>query len=178
MCSKTYGKVPTAWCDDLWSVWPWKDALGKREETKKGKYNNMVCRSYGRSLTWYWTDGMKGIGYRNVNSSSWLTSMICCLSNSGSWPEWYSELPCDDSLPDSYSIDCLESCSNGGCDMASIQGSGTLAGVSCSFVLRFNLVKVEIRELRPEVLAESDEVLVHYQSRTNVRWGLSTKTLA
>ena len=35
-------------------------------------------------------------------------------------------------------------------------------------VLRFNLVRVEIRELRPEVVAESDEVLVHYRSRTNV----------
>ena len=28
-------------------------------------------------------------------------------------------------------------------------------------VLRFKLVRVEIRELRPEVGAESDEVLVH-----------------
>ena len=35
-------------------------------------------------------------------------------------------------------------------------------------LLRFNLVRVEIRELRPEVLTESDEVLVHYRSRTNV----------
>ena len=35
-------------------------------------------------------------------------------------------------------------------------------------VLRFNSVRVEIRELRPEVLAESDEVLVHHRSRTNV----------
>ena len=35
-------------------------------------------------------------------------------------------------------------------------------------VLRFNLVRVEIRELRPEVVAEGDEVLVHYRSRTNV----------
>ena len=35
-------------------------------------------------------------------------------------------------------------------------------------MLRFNLVRVEIRELRPEVVAESDEVLVHYRSRTNV----------
>ena len=35
-------------------------------------------------------------------------------------------------------------------------------------VLRFNLVRVEIRELRPEVVAESDEVLVHYRSRTSV----------
>ena len=35
-------------------------------------------------------------------------------------------------------------------------------------VLRFNLIEVEIRELRPEVLAESDEVLIHYRSRTNV----------
>ena len=34
-------------------------------------------------------------------------------------------------------------------------------------VLRVNLVRVEIRELRPEVVAESDEVLVHYRSRTN-----------
>ena len=29
-------------------------------------------------------------------------------------------------------------------------------------------MRVEICELRPEVIAESDEVLVHYQSRTNV----------
>ena len=36
-------------------------------------------------------------------------------------------------------------------------------------VLRFNLVRVEICELRPEVVAESDEVLVHYRSRTNGR---------
>ena len=45
-------------------------------------------------------------------------------------------------------------------------------------LLRFNLVRVEIRELRPEVVAKSDEVLVHYRSRTNVRQGLSIKTLA
>ena len=50
--------------------------------------------------------------------------------------------------------------------------------VMVGLLLRFNLVKVEIRELRPEVVAESDEVLVHYRSRTNVRQGLSTKTLA
>ena len=92
---------------------------GKREETKKGKYNNVVHRSYGRSPTWYWTDGVKGIGYRNVNSSSQLMSMICCLSDSGSCPEWYSELPCDASSLDSYSDDSLESCSD--VDMASFR---------------------------------------------------------
>ena len=37
--------------------------LGKREETKKGKCNNVVHRSYERSLTWYRTDGVMGIGY-------------------------------------------------------------------------------------------------------------------
>ena len=46
------------------------------------------------------------------------------------------------------------------------------------WLLQFNLVKVEIHELRPEVVAESDEVLVHYRSRTNMRQGLSTKALA
>ena len=30
----------------------------------------------------------------------------------------------------------------------------------------FNLVRVEICELRPEVVTEGDDVLVHYQSRT------------
>ena len=35
-------------------------------------------------------------------------------------------------------------------------------------LLRFNLMQVEIRELRPEVVAEGNGVLVHYQSRTNV----------
>ena len=37
---------------------------------------------------------------------------------------------------------------------------------------------VEIRGLRPEVVAEGDEVLVHYRSRTNVRRRLSTEILA
>ena len=35
-------------------------------------------------------------------------------------------------------------------------------------MLRFNLVRVEIRELRPEVVAEGDGVSVHYRGRTNV----------
>ena len=35
-------------------------------------------------------------------------------------------------------------------------------------MLRFNLMRVEIRELRPEVVAEDEDVLVHYRSRTNV----------
>ena len=33
------------------------------KETKKGKYNNVVHRSYGRSLMWYQADGAMGIGY-------------------------------------------------------------------------------------------------------------------
>ena len=71
--------------------------------------------------------------FRNVNSSLRLTRMICVLSDSGSCPEWYSKLPGDDSLSESYS-DVF--------DMASIQGSGTWAGVSCSFVPQ-NFVPVE-----------------------------------
>ena len=35
-------------------------------------------------------------------------------------------------------------------------------------LLQFNLMRVEICELRPEVVTEGNEVLVHYQSRTNV----------
>ena len=76
--------------------------------------------------------------FRNVNSSSLLTRMICFLSNSGSMLEWYSELFCDDSSSELCSEDC---------DMASIQGSRTWAGVSCSFVPQnFVLVKFQIRE--------------------------------
>ena len=45
-------------------------------------------------------------------------------------------------------------------------------------LLRFNLVRVEICELRPEVVTEDDEVLVHYRSRTNVCQWLSSKILA
>ena len=45
-------------------------------------------------------------------------------------------------------------------------------------LLWFNLVRVEIRELRPEVIAESKGVLVHYRSRINVQQGLPSKTLA
>ena len=74
---------------------------------------------------------------RNVNSSSQLIRMICFLSDSGSCPEWYSELCCDDSLSDLYSKEDSDVD-----DMASIQGSGTLAGVSCSFVPQ-NIVPVK-----------------------------------
>ena len=63
MCGKTYGKVPIAWCDNLRLVGLQKNVLGKREETKKGKCNDMVHRSYGRPPTWYRTDGAMGIGY-------------------------------------------------------------------------------------------------------------------
>ena len=35
-------------------------------------------------------------------------------------------------------------------------------------LLRFNLMRVEIHELRPKMVTEDDEVLVHYRSRTNV----------
>ena len=63
VCSETYGKVLTTQSNDLGSVGPWQDMSGKRKETKKGKYNNMVRRSYGRSLMWYWADGAMGIGY-------------------------------------------------------------------------------------------------------------------
>ena len=35
-------------------------------------------------------------------------------------------------------------------------------------LLRFNLMRVEIHELRPKVIAKDDGVLVHYRSRTNV----------
>ena len=34
----------------------------KEKKTKKGKYNNVVHRSYGRSPMWYWADG--AMGYR------------------------------------------------------------------------------------------------------------------
>ena len=42
-------------------------------------------------------------------------------------------------------------------------------------LLWFNLVRVEICELRPKGLAKGDEVLIHYRSRTNMWWGLSSK---
>ena len=45
-------------------------------------------------------------------------------------------------------------------------------------LLQFNLMRVEIRELRPEVVTEGEGVLVHYWSRTNVWWRLPSKILA
>ena len=41
-------------------------------------------------------------------------------------------------------------------------------GSELGLLLWFNLMRVEIHELRPEVVTEDDDVLVHYQSRTNV----------
>ena len=63
MCGEAYGKVLIVRCNDLRLVRLRKNVSGKREETKKGKCNDMVHRSYGRSLTWYQTDGAMGIGY-------------------------------------------------------------------------------------------------------------------
>ena len=90
---------------------------------------------------WGYDEGIGNQILRNVNSSSLLTRMICCLSDSGSCLEWYSKLPCDNPSPDSYSVDSSELSSNDD-DMASIQGSGMLAGVSCSFLPQ-NFVPVE-----------------------------------
>ena len=42
------------------------------------------------------------------------------------------------------------------------------AELAAYHLLWFNLVRVEIRELRPKVIAENDEILVHYRSRTKV----------
>ena len=63
MCGEVYGKVPITRCDNLRLVGPRKNVSGKREETKKGKYNNVVRRSYGRSPMWYQANGAMGIGY-------------------------------------------------------------------------------------------------------------------
>ena len=63
VCSEAYGKVPITWCDNWRLVGLQKNASGKREKTKKGKCNDVVHRSYGRSPMWYWTDGAMGIGY-------------------------------------------------------------------------------------------------------------------
>ena len=80
--------------------------------------------------------------FRNVNSSSQLIRIICFCSDSGSCLEWYSELPGDDSFSESYSKEVSDEC-----DIASIQGSGMWAGVSCSFVPpKFVLVEFWIRD--------------------------------
>ena len=50
--------------------------------------------------------------------------------------------------------------------------------IKAAGLLRFNSVGVEIRGLRPEVVAKGDEVSVHYRSRTNMRRRLSTEILA
>ena len=39
--------------------------------------------------------------------------------------------------------------------------------INC-MVLQFNLMRVEIRELRPKVVTEGNKVLVHYQGRTSM----------
>ena len=84
MCGETYSKVPTVRCNDLWLVGLQQDMSGKRKETKKGKYNNVVCRSYGRSPMWHWADGAMGIGYswwwsREYRGRSHLCGMLMSL---------------------------------------------------------------------------------------------------
>ena len=91
--------------------------------------------------------------FRNVNSSSQLIRIICFLSDSGSSPEWYSKFPCDDSSSDAYYKECSDAV-----DMASIQGSGTWAGVSYSFVPQ-NFVPVEF-QIRDAVNRMGETILV------------------
>ena len=74
MCGEVYGKVPITWCDNRRLVRPRKNASGKREKTKKGKCNDVVHRSYERSLMWCWTDGVMGIGYSRWQSCWWASS--------------------------------------------------------------------------------------------------------
>ena len=69
---------------------------------------------------WGYIGGMGNQILRNMNSSLRLTRMICCLADSGSCLEWYSELPCDVSVPDLYSNDSSEFSS--GDDMTSSSG--------------------------------------------------------
>ena len=45
---------------------------------------------------------------------------------------------------------------------------GKRSTMAAQLLLWFNLMRVEIHELRPKVVAEDDEVLVRYRSRTNV----------
>ena len=104
-----------------------------------GAISTVVMSSLNCMYRWGYDWGIGNRICRNVNSSHQLTRIICVLSNSSSCPEWYSELSGDDSSSESYS-DVL--------DMASIQGSGMWAGVSCSFVPQnvFVLVEFQIRD--------------------------------
>ena len=63
VCGEAYGKVLIVRCDDQRLVRLQKNVSGKREKAKKGKCNDGVRRSYGRSPMWYRTDGAMGIGY-------------------------------------------------------------------------------------------------------------------
>ena len=47
-------------------------------------------------------------------------------------------------------------------------GQDDVFGKLLWLLLQFNLVRVEIRELRPKVIAKGGGVLVHYQSRINM----------
>ena len=107
------------------------------------------CHEFLQLYVWMGKgEGMGNQIFRNMNSSSRLTRMICILSGSDSCLEWYSELPCDDWSSDSYSEVF---------DIASIQGSGTWAGVSCSFVPQ-NVVPVEFR-IRDAVYRMGETIL-------------------
>ena len=100
-----------------------------------GAISTVVISSFNCMYGWGYDWGIGNQIFRNVNSSLRLTRIICFWSDSGSCLEWYSELPDDDSSLELYS-DVF--------DMTSIQGSGTLAGVSCSFVPQ-KFVPVEFR---------------------------------
>ena len=88
VCGEVYGKVLIMRCDDRRLVGPQKNALGKREKAKKGKCNNVVCRSYGRSPMWYRTDGAMGIGYswwRSCEGQKWSRRHGRCRRTCGVW---------------------------------------------------------------------------------------------
>ena len=64
------------------------------------------------------------------------------------------------------------------CHNQYLQNHEWVEGFLTGILLQFNLMRVEICELRSEVVTEGDDVLVHYRSRVNVWRRLSSKTLA
>ena len=62
----------------------------------------------------------------------------------------------------------VDDCMIAGSSLALVMDLKKWVAEHVEVMLQFNLMRVEICELRPKVVTKDDGVLVHYQSRTNV----------
>ena len=91
------------WCNIYPRAWLGSPGISVIRSYDLGAISTVVISSFNCMYGWGYDGGIGNRICRNVNFSLQLTRIICFLSDSSSCPEWYSELPGDDSFSESYS---------------------------------------------------------------------------